>query len=122
MLRKDKLRNMAHLHNLIKFYFMLGLRHGKMLLFLSAVDDNVISMPKLGRILKCMGLYRMKNEPNTTYRESDLFFLFQKISCYNMKISCYNVNKFIVIPISFSHYNMILIRFSLFWHGSNTLP
>lgn len=35
----DKLRNMAH--NLIKFYFILGLRHGESLLLLSAVDDTV---------------------------------------------------------------------------------
>jgi len=45
--RMDKLRNMAHLHlhfphpiSLIKFYFMLGLRHGEILLLLSMVDDK----------------------------------------------------------------------------------
>ena len=61
-MNEDTLRNMAHLHDLIKFYFMLGLRHGKILLLLSTGDYIVISMRTLRRILKCMGLYRRKNE------------------------------------------------------------
>ena len=54
--------NTSHVHNLIKFYFMLGLRHGKILLLLSTVDDIVISMHTQRRILKSMGLLRRKNE------------------------------------------------------------
>lgn len=38
----DSLRNKARLHDLIKFCFMLGLRHGQILLLLSTVDDIVI--------------------------------------------------------------------------------
>lgn len=53
---------MAHLHNLVKFYFMLGMKHGEILILLSSVDDIVISMRTLRRILKGMGLYRRKNE------------------------------------------------------------
>jgi len=53
---------MARVHDLIKFYFMLGLRHGEILLLLSTVDDIVMSMRTLRRVLKCMGLYRRKNE------------------------------------------------------------
>ncbi len=39
MQRTDKSRNMAHLHNLIQFYFMFVLRHGEILLLLSVVDE-----------------------------------------------------------------------------------
>ena len=61
--RRDTLRNMAHLQDLVK-YFMLGLRHGEILLLLSTVNYSVISRPMhtLRRILKCMGLHRRKNE------------------------------------------------------------
>ena len=52
---------MAHLQDLVKFYFMLGLRHGEMLLLLSTVDDIALSMSKLRIIFKGMGLYR-RNE------------------------------------------------------------
>lgn len=55
---------MAHLQDLIKFHFMLGLRHGEILQLLSTVDNIAISMRTLRRILKCKGLYRMKNESN----------------------------------------------------------
>ena len=53
---------MAHLQDLVKFYFMLGLRHGEILLLLSTVEDITLSMRTLRIILKCMGLYRRKNE------------------------------------------------------------
>ena len=55
-------RNMARLHDLIQFYFKLGLRHGEILQLLSTVDGIVLSMRTLRRILKSMGLYRRKNE------------------------------------------------------------
>lgn len=60
--RMDKLRNMAHLEHLIKFYLMLGLRHGEIVLLLSTVDNIVISMCILSMILKCNGLYRRMND------------------------------------------------------------
>lgn len=47
---------MAHLKNLIKLYLMLALRHGESLLLLSTVDDIVLSLRTLRRILKCIGL------------------------------------------------------------------
>lgn len=47
--RTDKLRNVAHSHDLMKCYFMLDLRCGECALLLSMVDDIVISMPKLRR-------------------------------------------------------------------------
>lgn len=43
MRRMDKLRNIAHLQDLIKFYFMLGLRYGDIPLLLCMVDDTAIS-------------------------------------------------------------------------------
>lgn len=46
MLRAVKLSNMAHLHDLIKLYFMLGLRHGTILLLLSTVDDTYAYIKK----------------------------------------------------------------------------
>ncbi|KAL3991461.1 E3 ubiquitin-protein ligase [Sarotherodon galilaeus] len=53
---------MACLSELIKFYFMLGLRHGEILLSLSSWDSIVISMQTLRRNLKRMWLYWRKNE------------------------------------------------------------
>ena len=53
---------MALLHDSFKLYFNLGLRHGEILQLLNTVDNIVISMRTLRRILKCMGLYRRKNE------------------------------------------------------------
>lgn len=41
---------------------MLGTTQGEILLLLSTVDDIVISMHTLRRILKCMGLYSRKNQ------------------------------------------------------------
>lgn len=41
---------------------MLGLRHAEILLLLSTVDDIAISLSTLRMILKCMGLYKKKNE------------------------------------------------------------
>ncbi|KAK7886541.1 hypothetical protein WMY93_026162 [Mugilogobius chulae] len=48
--------------DLIKFYFSLGLRHGEILTLLNTVDDVVMSMRTLRRLLKRMGLYRRKNQ------------------------------------------------------------
>ncbi len=42
---------MVHLHDLIKFYFMLRLRHGEILLLLNTVDDIIISMHTLRQVL-----------------------------------------------------------------------
>nr|XP_017208764.1 uncharacterized protein zmp:0000000984 [Danio rerio] len=53
---------MSRLTELIKFYFMLGLRHGEILQLLISLDNVVISMRTLRRNLKHMGLYRRKNE------------------------------------------------------------
>ncbi|XP_070410032.1 uncharacterized protein [Nothobranchius furzeri] len=53
---------MSRLSELIKFYFMLGLRHGEMLLLMSSLDGIEISMRTLRRNLKRMGLYRRKND------------------------------------------------------------
>lgn len=37
---EGQLRNMAHLHDLIKFYFVLRSKQGEILLLWSTVDDN----------------------------------------------------------------------------------
>lgn len=51
-----------HLYDLIKFNFMPGLRQGEILLLLSTVAGIVISTCTVRRILKCMGLYRGRNQ------------------------------------------------------------
>lgn len=53
---------MSRLLELIKFYFMLGLRHGEILQLLSSLDSIVIGMQTLRKNLKCMGLHRRKNQ------------------------------------------------------------
>lgn len=52
---------MAHLHDLIKFYCMLWLRHGELLLLLTKVGGLVTSIRMLRRFLKHIELYRRKN-------------------------------------------------------------
>ena len=64
---------MGHIHDLIKFYYMLGLRHGEILLLSTAVDDIVISMRTLRRILKWMELYRRKNESQPKHKVGSSF-------------------------------------------------
>ncbi|KAK5598450.1 hypothetical protein CRENBAI_010972, partial [Crenichthys baileyi] len=47
---------------LVKFYFMLGVRHGEILMLLRTVDDIIISMHTLRRILDRIGLHRRKHQ------------------------------------------------------------
>lgn len=53
---------MVHLHNLIEFCFMLGLRHGGTWQLLNRVSHAIIHMCILRQILKSVGLYRGRNE------------------------------------------------------------
>lgn len=39
-IRVDKLKEMAHLSDLIKLYIMLGMKHSEVLLLLRTVDDT----------------------------------------------------------------------------------
>lgn len=43
-IRVDKLKEMAHLSDLIKLYVMLGMKRGEVLLLLTTVDDTVITV------------------------------------------------------------------------------
>lgn len=64
---------MAHLNELIYFYFLLGLSHKDILLTLSHVDRIIISMQTLRRHLKHLRLYRRKNQ--TDLLEVALFLM-----------------------------------------------
>lgn len=64
---------MAHLTDLIYFYFLLGLSHKDILLALSHVDRIIISMWTLRRHLKHLRLYRRKNQ--TDLLEVALFLI-----------------------------------------------
>lgn len=64
---------MAHLNELIYFYFLLGVSHKDILLTLSHVDRIIISMRTLHWHLKHLRLYRWKNQ--TDLLEVALFLM-----------------------------------------------